>query len=150
MVDISTYIIKKVISSIFGALKGNESLKEHGKILLKKVRGDITKYNQERNFWRDVIGSNFYHPAQRTLSTGKAVELRNFRITEWFPRCPGLVWTSEAQRYRKSALDYVWEWDKMDIHRYTKFVGEKLGVFTPIGKTKMVLGGLGTTRLEKN
>ncbi|MFX0207281.1 MAG: hypothetical protein ACFFDT_14940 [Candidatus Hodarchaeota archaeon] len=137
-------IIGKVITSLFGALKGNDSLKEYGKVLLKKARGDVVKYNHESLFWQDVIGPYFYDPTpSRKLSTGKAVELRNFYVSEWFPRCPGLIWTKEAQEYRERAT----------LHKHPReFADEeirKLGVYTPLGKTCMVLGGLGTTRLEK-
>lgn len=146
-------IIKQVISSIFGALKGNESLQEYGKILLKKAKGDVVKYQLEEAFWKDAIGVYLHEPGQRRLITGKAVELRNFLITEWFPRCPGLIWTSQGEEYRLSAEDYTWDRSGdnyvREIRDYTSFVGKKMGVYAPMGKSRMVLGGLGTTRLEK-
>lgn len=139
---IASVIARKVLSSIYGGLKGYYGLDEYARVLFHRARGNIIKYNQESEFWKDVIGPYFHEPSPTNLVTGQAVELRDFHVTEWSPRCPGLIWTTEAKGLRESA----------QMHRHRDLIeqaGHKLGIYTQVGKTYMVLGGLGTTRIDK-
>ena len=131
-------LIDIVIGPLVGAVSGYFNLPVYGKIVYRKLIGNVNKYNQEHDFWRDAIGPYFYVPAQRNLHNGQLVELDNFEITEWFPRCPGLFWTKEANEYRNQAEQHV--------ERTT----DSYMVLSPYGKTLMVLGGRGTTRLESH
>jgi hypothetical protein len=129
-------LIDVVIGPLVGAVSGYFNLPAYGKIVYNKFIGNIKKYNQENDFWRDAIGPYFYMPAERNLYDGQLVELNNFEITEWFPRCPGLFWTKDAYESRNHAAQYI----DRTTDRYI--------VLSPYGKTLMVLGGRGTTRLE--
>lgn len=73
--------------------------------------------------WSDLLSGNY----------NDAVVLRNFYLTEWIPLSPGLYFTPDASESRKYAKK-----------SYKIFSREYL----PLGKSYMVLGGIGCLRLK--
>jgi len=131
-------IVKEIVGPLVAGLSGYYNLPVYGRVLYKQARGKVVEYDREELFWRDAIGPYFYEEAQTNLFEGQLVKLVDFDITEWFPRCPGMFWTAEGHIYRERAKDYVA--DQIDKYRHI--------AFSPRGKSLMILGGIGTTRLE--
>ena len=131
-------IVKEIVGPLVAGLSGYYNLPVYGRALYKQARGKVVEYGGEELFWRDAIGPYFYEAAQTKLFEGQLVKLLYFDITEWFPRCPGLFWTAEGHIYRQRAKDYVED----QINKYKHIA------FSPRGKSLMILGGIGTTRLE--
>ena len=129
-------VIEWIIGPVCAGISGHYNLPSYIKGVYQKIRGRAKKYKEEESFWKDVIGPYFYQKSVRNLVPGQFVELNNFIITEWFPRCPGQYWTREGKRKQQNALKFVEE------------IQEKFLVLSPKGKTLMVSGGIGTTRLN--
>ena len=85
------------------------------------------RFTSNRDFWHVIIRTR-----QITLNW---VELRHFQVVDWFPRTPGLYYTSEAQRQRQMAEEYV---------------SEENGIlfYEPRGKGHMISGGIGSVRFK--
>jgi hypothetical protein len=130
-------VVEKIVGPLIGMLSGYFNLPEYGRVLYKRARGKILEYSHEEQFWKDAIGEYFYQPSRRKLFQDNLVRLVDFEITEWFPRCPGLYWTKIGQEYRKNAVK-----DLINKFGYT--------VYSPRGKSRMILGGLGTIRLKEH
>jgi hypothetical protein len=129
-------LVEKAVESLAGGVIGYYNLPAYGRARYHAFRGNIIKYNKEEDYWKDAIGPYFHIPSYTNLHDGQLVELNNFEITEWVPRCPGLFWTREGNNYRSQASALI-------DRRTDKYI-----VYSPKGKTLMVLGGRGTTRLE--
>ncbi len=138
---LSGLIAKMVLEPLVGGIKGYFNLPTYLKIKKGQLFGRMTEYTTEKQFWRDAIGPYFYQKAERKLNSGHLIKLKNFIITEWFPRCPGIMWTQEGQKNQQIATKY-----------YTtrhEFDNASKGIFLPAGKSKMILGGFGSIRLAK-
>jgi|GEM_PF-1376025 len=92
----------------------------------------VREYRDERGFWADALGAG--RPGQR-LVAGDQVTLKAFRLSTWVPRVPGLYWKAESRQLRSAAQG----------ERLAPGAG--LGIYTPVGKTLLVMGGVGNVRL---
>lgn len=100
---------------------------------VKSLNEDISNnesfwfYNDEE-FWRNVIADPIKYWNQK-------IDLYNFVVSDWVARIPGLYWTSSSEQIRQHK--------KEDIALQSKQWIE----FYPPGKSKKVLGGVGTLLL---
>jgi len=92
---------------------------------------EAREYRDEKDFWSDVLG---YGDPMKRLAAGGRVMLRGFRLSPWTPRVPGLFWKAESLQLRANA-------------RNERQLAGGLGLYTPVGKTLQVLGGVGNVRL---
>jgi len=85
-------------------------------------------YYQEESFWKSVMQNpeKFW---------GKEIDLYNFVVSEWVARVPGLYWTEQSQNIRTNVDSHI----TFKSREYTEF--------NPPGKSKKVLGGIGTLLL---
>ncbi len=98
-------------------------------------------YDCEERFWRDVLGPSFHGARAKNSVTreGDVVVLKNFQLSPWCPRLPGLYWTSAGRRVREITSHRLKHSKVLGIH------------FDPYGKKqRMARGGLGTIRLSKH
>ncbi len=91
----------------------------------------VQEYRDEKAFWFDVLG---YGDEARAPSAGDQIVLRGFRLSPWVARVPGLYWKAESTRMRAAAKGEM-------------LPPGSLGVYTPVGKTMGILGGVGNVRL---
>lgn len=84
-------------------------------------------YNEEE-FWRNVITSPIKY-------WNKKIDLYNFVVSDWVARIPGLYWIPSSEQIRQHK--------KEDIALQSKQWIE----FNPPGKSKKVMGGVGTLLL---
>jgi hypothetical protein len=104
------------------------------------IHGEKT-YNCEETFWRDVLGPSFHGSRAKNAVTreGDVVVLRNFQLSHWYPRLPGLYWTSAGKIVRSVTSRGLRHSPALGLH------------FDPWGKKqRMTRGGLGTIRLAKH
>lgn len=66
------------------------------------------------------------------IGQGDTIRLEGFQLLEWLPAAPGRYFTPEGVRQRSQAEQY---WDRSRSE------------FLPLGKDRMVLGGVGSVRL---
>ena len=98
--------------------------------LYKKIKSEESEnvlfksYNANQEFWSDCLSNILYE--------GKTIKLENFCILEWLPYSPGLYYTDRAIESRRLAK-YMMSEDKNE--------------YLPLGKTNMMLGGVGSVRL---
>jgi hypothetical protein len=84
-------------------------------------------FTSEEQFWR----------AESNVLLGR-VQLNGFKITDWFPRVPGIAWSDNARHIRD------------EIYRVEHKTDAKLGqYFLPESKRSLIeQGGIGTVRLR--
>lgn len=82
----------------------------------------------EESFWKNITSNP-------TRFWGKQIDLYNFVVSNWVARVPGLYWTEISQNMRQH--------NESDI----AFQSLEWTVFNPPGKSKKVLGGIGTLLL---
>ncbi len=85
------------------------------------------EYQDNWQFWQDVLG----YSGHSTVRRGERVLLRDFTLSPWVPRVPGLYWKVESGKLRESA----------QVEMLNP------GLYNPVGKTRQVLGGIGNVRL---
>jgi hypothetical protein len=90
---------------------------------------DYRVFHDNNSLWRTAIAAKaFYY--------GARIGLDNFFLFEWFPRSPGLYWTSRAKHARDQAKHRIIEVRRGGI------------VYDPYGKQSMLDGGIGSIRLN--
>jgi hypothetical protein len=94
--------------------EGKFSYQRHGK-----------QFSSEEQFWNE--GGN--------IALG-SVSLNRFRITDWFPRTPGVYWSQRAQMARQ------------EVQVRTHADAELGECFSPYSKTTLINAGIGTIRLR--
>ena len=96
-------------------------------------------YTSEDQYWRDLLGPLFSGNRLRRprLLEGQVVVLRNFQLSEWFPRVPGLYWTGYGRDLRSMAKEQL---------KYSQVLGFH---YRPHEKGRMILGGLGSVRTKE-
>lgn len=130
--------------AIIGTAKWIMDYLEIPNYLMVRAKGTFQgekTYTSEEEYWRDVLGPVFYkrplrNPVKRE---GDVLILKNFQLSPWSPRLPGLYWTKlgDEIRYRtEEELTYI---EGLGFH------------YDPNRKkSRMILGGLGTVRLDKH
>ena len=96
-------------------------------------------YTSEEQYWHDLLGPSFLRTRLRRpiLLEGQVVVLRNFQLSEWFPRVPGLYWTVFGRKLRRTAENKM---------KYSPVLGLH---YRPRYKGSMILGGLGSVRTKE-
>lgn len=96
-------------------------------------------YTSEEQYWRDLLGPSFSSSGLRRprLLEGQVVVLRNFQLSEWFPRVPGLYWTGYGRKLRRNSEKNI---------KYSPVLGFH---YWPHDKGRMILGGLGSVRTKE-
>lgn len=112
-------------------------------------------YNDNRSLWNDILNEG--------IRANIALSLKNFQLFEWFPRSPGLYYLPEAEWARKEAMYYLttsssegdlWEIDEANriSSKNSAYLpstkDNSMLIFTPQGKSRMLLGGIGCIRLR--
>lgn len=110
-------VIRFLTDLFDAALYKKIKLEERENVLFKS-------YNTNQEFWNDCLSCQLYD--------SKTIKLENFCILEWLPYSPGLYYTDRAIESRRLAK-YMMSEDKNE--------------FLPLGKTNMMLGGVGSVRL---
>lgn len=106
----------------------NYSLAE-STIIDENIRKSSENYfYTEESFWKNIIDNPERY-------WGKEIELYNFVVSDWIARVPGLYWIESSQMMR--------EHEKSDI----AIQSQEWTEFFPPGKSKKVLGGIGTLLL---
>ncbi len=82
-------------------------------------------YTDNRTFWHDALRGLHFQ--------GMRIFLQGFHLTEWMPSAPGRYFTPNAEASRKEAQHYI------AYGRAERYL--------PLGKLRMVLGGVGSVRL---
>jgi len=126
------------LSTLFKATKivetiENYSIAESNKFTYSvptNINGDDWFYEDEQ-FWREVITN-----PERYWN--KKVNLYAFTISDWVARIPGLYWANYSADLRKHSENEIAKQSKQWIEFY------------PPGKSKKVLGGIGTILLPPN
>lgn len=96
-------------------------------------------YDSEEHYWNDLLGPAFHSRRLKNprIHEGDVVVLKNFQLSAWFPRVPGLYWTSYGNRLRRQTEGKETYSHALGFH------------YEPYHKGQMVHGGLGTVRTEK-
>lgn len=88
-------------------------------------------FYEDKQFWHEVISNPEKY-------WNKRVNLYAFTICNWVARIPGLYWASHSETIRKNSEKEIAKQSKQWIEFY------------PPGKSKKVLGGIGTILLPPN
>jgi hypothetical protein len=106
-------------------------------ISARALQRGTREYHSEEAFWRDLIGRDSRGGlAETPLQLNDIAVLRGFQLSEWFPRSPGTYWTPDGRARREWAAGHKETWD------------EETEVLTPMAKTRLVTGGVGTCRVK--
>lgn len=107
----------------------NYALAEKTNSLKEDISNDESfLFSNDEAFWRNVI-------ADPNKYWNQKVDLYNFVVSDWIARIPGLYWTTPSEHIRRHK--------KEDIALQSKQWIE----FYPPGKSKKVMGGIGTLLL---
>ncbi|CAA9200824.1 hypothetical protein [Flavobacterium collinsii] len=106
----------------------NYSLSESTKVGIVERFGGAEEFYDEYHFWRTVIDDP-------DLLIGKEITLSKFVISKWVARVPGLYWTKHSRTMR--------------LHQENDIAiqSQEWMEFNPPGKSRKVLGGIGTLLL---
>lgn len=114
-----------------------EALENYPKIDELDVQGNpapdrtttnIQGVDTDEHFW-DMMNARV---AQGNYQWGNLFHFGRVSISEWVPRIPGMYWTDKAEKFREMGrAQKMDEWENQVAYR-------------PIGKTQLVVGGLGT------
>lgn len=85
-------------------------------------------FSNDEEFWRNIIANPIKFWNQK-------IDLYNFVVSDWIARIPGLYWTPSSEQIRQHKNEDVALQSKQWIE------------FHPPGKSKKVMGGLGTLLL---
>jgi hypothetical protein len=121
------------LQTLFKGTKIIETIQNYSLSGISKIDENTRKssgkyFYREESFWKNIIDN----PAR---FWGKEIDLYNFVISNWVARVPGLYWSETSQNMRIH--------QKSDI----AFQSQEWTVFNPPGKSKKVLGGIGTLLL---
>lgn len=94
-------------------------------------------YFTNTQIWDNII--------KEKIIPGQYVKLRNFLLTLWLPRAPGLFHTERALEYRRMASDFIIQ----DPEVRPKGFGSGYRVYDPYGKANLLRGGVGCIRLKE-
>lgn len=118
----------------------------------EKPRRDDLIFKTNKEFWKHLLSNKAY--------VDQYITLDNFVLTEWLPMSPGLFHTEEAIIKRKEAERYVarrdnfYEKEEFRFLKYLKVfdripIKNRVAIeLDPNGKMSMVLGGIGSLRLQ--
>lgn len=97
------------------------------------------EYHSEEQYWRDLLGSTFYKNNLKNprLFSDDVITLRNFQLSQWYPRIPGLYWTFEGVRLRRLSERNINKSPVLGMH------------YRPFDKRQMMRGGMGTLRTHE-
>lgn len=84
--------------------------------------------DQDEGFWLRVL-------SEPEESWGQELELHSFALSEWIARVPGLYWSKGSKALRDLAADAI------------EYTSDQWTTYTPLGKSQIVLGGVGTLKL---
>lgn len=106
----------------------NYTLSEISKIDENTRKSSDKYFYNEESFWNSIIDNpeRFW---------GKEIDLYNFVVSDWVARVPGLYWTEQSQIMRAHKEYEI----ALQSNEWTEF--------HPPGKSKKVLGGIGTLLL---
>ena len=130
MDEIKKHFFQKLIDDTFGYYRIYDALKLRFKTL---VKGNIA-FSSSKEFWEMVIEN---YP---DIKNKQRVKLKGFFITEWVPKLPGQVWTSDGKQNLKEGIN-----DVVGYYVGSKKIYQLLG---PYGKQKMIFGGFGSVRVK--
>lgn len=120
------------LQSTFNAIKILETIENYGisqQLNCEQISEDqeIKFFTSEREFWYTAFNSeNMW---------GKNIDLFHFVVSNWVARIPGLYWTEQATILRQHS--------ESDI----AFKSKEWIKFNPPGKSRKVMGGVGTLLL---
>jgi len=83
----------------------------------------------DEDFWCEILRS------ENGGSWGIKFDLYHFALCEWIPRIPGLYWKNGSRELRKLGQHSI------------EFLSDDFLAFTPLGKSQIVHGGIGTLKL---
>ncbi|MDR6661417.1 hypothetical protein J2W51_004003 [Tardiphaga robiniae] len=90
---------------------------------------NVREFHHNNSLWEAAL-------IEKRLHHGRRIQLNSFFLFEWFPRSPGLYWTSKAREARADAG-----------HRIVTATPGMI-VYDPFGKQSMLDGGVGNIRLN--
>lgn len=121
------------LKDLYKGIKIIETIQNYSVSCISKIHENTRKSSEqyfytEESFWKNIIGNpeRFW---------GKEIDLYNFVVSDWVARVPGLYWTEQSQIMRTH--------NESDI----AFQSDEWTEFYPPGKSKKVLGGIGTLLL---
>ncbi len=112
-------------------------------------------YTDNKSLWGAML--------EERLRATITLKLKDFFLSEWFPRSPGLFYTPEAEGARADAMNFVLSAprlsqlrgiDDADRERHaelaytTDATPDYMYIFDPYGKISMLKGGIGCIRLK--
>jgi hypothetical protein len=98
-------------------------------------------YDSEKKYWHDLLGPIFFKTRRKNpkIKEGDVVVLKNFQLSPWSPRYPGLYWTRSGEEIRNLTANRLKHDKVLGLH------------FDPDDKReRMLRGGMGTVRLARH
>lgn len=102
------------------------------------LEGEKT-YESEEEYWHDLLGPSFHKTTLRNpkIREDDCIVLKNFQLSQWFPKNPGLYWTNDGTRLRRITEGRS---------RFSPVLGFH---YDPNDKGRMIHGGFGTVRTQE-
>lgn len=143
-----TKMVESGLKSFFGLVwedvAGYLRVYEYLKLRLRGHVGNAKKVPTPASFWHSLLGERFAgseRPAYVPLRDGDVVRMKNLFLTEWIPKLPGRIWTSEGQAEIAKG--------QKDISRYLEIESKMYPVLGLGGKQSVLSGGYGSIRLRR-
>lgn len=132
------HFFKKLIEDTIGYYRIYDFLKVKVTATINKV----STFTTSENFWKAILQGDFRERHNEiSLENNQIVVLKDFFLTEWTPKLPGRVWTSDGDI---NLIDGM-----QDIVGCANIFDRIYEVLGPLGKSKMISGGFGTVRIKQ-
>lgn len=141
--EVRNEIVKRSFGRLFDDVLGYLNLYDY----LKTKKSDLTgkaKSISVSSFWFSILGDKFAGTTDipfEPLRAGDVVKLKDIFLTEWGPKLPGQIWTSQGVKDLQEGQRRV------DGYARLKSGGFTL-VLDPYGKEKSIVAGVGSVRTK--
>lgn len=143
--DVRKEIVKRSFGRLFDDVVGYLNLYDFLKLKAIDLTGK-SKAVSLNTFWFSILGDRFASKTEktfRTLKSGDSVKLKDVFLSEWIPKMPGQIWTSQGVAELREGQRRIAGYARLKSGGYT-------AVIDPHGKEKSLSAGLGSVRMNPN
>lgn len=141
--EIRNEAVKRSFGRLFDEILGYLNLYDFIKLKVADRRGTSKAVSIE-SFWFSILGDKCARTTDTSfapLKSGDVVKLRDVFITEWTPKLPGQIWTSQGVRDLVAGQRRVAGYAQLRNGGFT-------AVLDPRGKERSIAAGLGSVRAK--
>ncbi len=135
---------KKFFGQLWDDVLGYLKVYDYLKLKAKSTMGKATRIPSIDSFWYSVLGDKFAGNRKvryTRLLDGDVIKMKDVFLSEWVPKLPGRIWTTEG------VVDFTE--GQQHVGAYVRFNDNVYAVLDPYGKRKVLSAGFGSIRVSR-